>query len=142
MELSLFERVISTTAASFGISPIQAGELAFAMAAGIGALSGTLIAPLTTVYYDSGFLIGLKGFVGSIVGGLASYPVAAAGAVFVGLVEAWGSFMASEYKEVRVSCRMAAAKISATVDTSPISARLYHCSNFDDPMVKPKLDCA
>jgi len=85
-----------------GISPARAGELAFALAAGIGALSGTLIAPLTTVYYDSGFLIGLKGFVGSIVGGLASYPVAVAGALFVGLVEAWGAFFASQYKEVIV----------------------------------------
>jgi branched-chain amino acid transport system permease protein len=85
-----------------GVSPTRAGQTAFAMAAGLGALSGTLIAPLTTVYYDSGFLIGLKGFVGSIVGGLASYPIAAAGAVFVGVVEAWGSFAASEYKEVIV----------------------------------------
>ena len=30
--------------------------------------------PITTVYYDTGFLIGLKGFVGAIIGGLASYP--------------------------------------------------------------------
>ena len=47
-------------------------------AALIGALSGILIAPITTIYYDTGFLIGLKGFVGAIIGGLASYPVAAA----------------------------------------------------------------
>lgn len=85
-----------------GVSPTRAGQWAFGMAAGIGALSGTLIAPLTTVYYDSGFLIGLKGFVGAIVGALASYPVAVAGALFVGLVEAWGSFVASDYKEVIV----------------------------------------
>jgi hypothetical protein len=37
-----------------------------------GAFSGMLIAPITTIYYDSGFLIGLKGFVGAIIGGLAS----------------------------------------------------------------------
>ena len=43
-----------------------------------------LIAPLTTVYYDTGFLIGLKGFVAAIVGGLASYPLALAGALLVG----------------------------------------------------------
>ena len=96
-----------------GISPIQAGKLAFAMAAGIGALSGTLIAPLTTVYYDPGFLIGLKGFVGAIVGALASYPVAAAGAVFVGLVEAWGSFVASEYKEVKLAAPVEALKVGS-----------------------------
>jgi hypothetical protein len=49
---------------------------------------------LTTIYYDSGFLIGLKGFVGAIIGGLVSYPLAprarswsAAGVVFVVLGE-------------------------------------------------------
>ena len=41
-----------------------------------------LIAPVTTVFYDSGFLIGLKGFVAAIVGGLVSYPLAAGAAVF------------------------------------------------------------
>ena len=39
------------------------------------------------VFYDSGFLIGLKGFVGAIFGGLASYPAAALGALLVGLLE-------------------------------------------------------
>ena len=46
--------------------------------------SGVLIGPITTIYYDTGFLIGLKGFVAAIIGGLASYPLAAAGAVLVG----------------------------------------------------------
>ena len=55
----------------------------------IGALSGILIAPITTIYYETGFLIGLKGFVGAIVGGLASYPIAAAGALLVGLLESY-----------------------------------------------------
>ena len=67
-----------------------------------GAISGLLIAPLTTVYYDTGFLIGLKGFVAAIVGGLASYPLALAGALLVGLLEAFSSFWASAYKEVLV----------------------------------------
>ncbi len=56
-----------------GIAPALAGRLSFSVAAFIGALSGVLIAPLTTVYYDTGFLIGLKGFVAAIIGGLASY---------------------------------------------------------------------
>ena len=72
------------------------------MAAFIGALSGVLIAPITTIYYDTGFLIGLKGFVAAIIGGLASYPLAAAGALVVGLLEAFASFWASAYKEVIV----------------------------------------
>ena len=85
-----------------GISPIFSGKITFAMAAFMGALAGILIAPITTLYYDSGFLISLKGFVGAIIGGLASFPVAAAGAVGVGLIESFAMFWASDYKEVIV----------------------------------------
>ncbi len=85
-----------------GIGTAEAGRIAFALAGLIGALSGVLIVPLTTVYYDSGFLIGLKGFVAAIVGGLASYPLAAAAAVLVGCVESFSSFYASAFKEVIV----------------------------------------
>lgn len=85
-----------------GISTSGAGRLSFGLAAFIGALSGLLIGPTTTMFYDSGFLIGLKGFVAAIFGGLASYPAAALGAVFVGLLESFGSFWASAFKEVIV----------------------------------------
>jgi branched-chain amino acid transport system permease protein len=85
-----------------GIGTTQAGRLAFTLAAVMGALCGVLIAPLTTVYYDSGFLIGLKGFVGAIIGGLGSYPIAAGGALLVGLLESFSSFWASAFKEVIV----------------------------------------
>ena len=85
-----------------GIGTTQAGRLAFTLASGLGVLCGVLVAPLTTIYYDSGFLIGLKGFVGAIIGGLVSYPLAAAGSIFVGLLESYSSFWASAYKEVIV----------------------------------------
>lgn len=85
-----------------GISPTRGGRMSFGLAAFIGGLSGILIAPITTLYYDSGFIISLKGFVGAIIGGLASYPVAALGAVAVGLVESFSTFWASDYKEVIV----------------------------------------
>ena len=85
-----------------GISSQGAGRLSFGMAAFIGALSGLLIGATTTMFYDSGFLIGLKGFVAAIFGGLASYPAAALGAAFVGLLESFGSFWASAFKEVIV----------------------------------------
>ena len=85
-----------------GIGTRAAGLRAFTMAGALGTVCGILISPLTTVYYDSGFLIGLKGFVGAIVGGLVSYPLAAAGALLVGLLEAYASFWASAYKEVIV----------------------------------------
>jgi branched-chain amino acid transport system permease protein len=85
-----------------GIGTTQAGRLAFTLAAALGVLSGILVGPLTTIYYDSGFLIGLKGFVGAIIGGLVSYPLAAAGALLVGVLESYSSFWASAYKEVIV----------------------------------------
>lgn len=85
-----------------GISSSGAGRLAFTMAALIGALSGLLIGPTTTVFYDSGFLIGLKGFVAAVFAGLSSYPLALVGALAVGLLESFGSFWASSFKEVIV----------------------------------------
>ena len=91
-----------TGARLMGISATMAGRLSFTLAALIGAFSGILISPITTIYYDSGFLIGLKGFVGAIIGGLASYPVAAVGAILVGLLESYSSFWASAFKEVIV----------------------------------------
>jgi branched-chain amino acid transport system permease protein len=107
-ERTLYGKALRATAINragarlMGISTTLAGKLSFLLAAAIGALSGILIAPITTVYYDTGFLVGLKGFVGAIVGGLVSYPVAAAGAVLVGLLEAFSSFWASAFKEVIV----------------------------------------
>ena len=107
-ERSLYGKALRATAVNrlgarlMGISSQTAGQMTFAMAALIGALSGLLIGPSTTVFYDSGFLIGLKGFVAAVMGGLASYPGALLGALFVGVVEAFGAFWASAFKEVIV----------------------------------------
>jgi len=85
-----------------GIPTVLTGHLSFLLASFIGAVSGILIAPITTLYYDTGFLIGLKGFVGAILGGMGSYPLAAVGSVAVGLLESFSSFWASAFKEVIV----------------------------------------
>jgi branched-chain amino acid transport system permease protein len=85
-----------------GISAEDAGRSAFTLSALIAGLCGVLMAPMATVYFDSGFLFGLKGFVGAIFGGLVSYPAAAAGALLVGLLESYASFEASAFKEVIV----------------------------------------
>ncbi|MFH1342874.1 MAG: branched-chain amino acid ABC transporter permease [Pseudomonadota bacterium] len=85
-----------------GIKPETAGTIAFGIAGLIGCLSGILIAPVTGIYYDSGFLIGLRGFVGAVLGGLGSFPPAILGSIFVGLFESYASFFASAYKEAIV----------------------------------------
>ncbi|TAM47488.1 MAG: branched-chain amino acid ABC transporter permease [Burkholderiaceae bacterium] len=107
-ERTLYGKALRATAVNrlgarlMGISTQSAGQLTFAMAALIGALSGLLIGPTTTVFYDSGFLIGLKGFVAAVIAGLASYPGALLGALGVGVIESFGSFWASAFKEVIV----------------------------------------
>ncbi|MBL0422369.1 branched-chain amino acid ABC transporter permease [Ramlibacter sp. AW1] len=107
-ERSVYGKALRATAINrvgarlMGISSHAAGQMTLAMAGLIGALSGLLIGPTTTIFYDSGFLIGLKGFVAAVIGGLASYPAAAVGALFVGIVEAFASFWVSAFKEVVV----------------------------------------
>jgi branched-chain amino acid transport system permease protein len=85
-----------------GIPVRMTGQMAFALAALIGAVSGILIGPLTTISYDTGFLIGLKGFVAAIIAGLSSYPLTALAALLVGLLESYSAFFASAFKEVIV----------------------------------------
>jgi branched-chain amino acid transport system permease protein len=107
-ERTLYGKALRATASNqlgaqlMGISPVLAGKISFALGTFMCALSGILIAPLTTLYYDSGFIISLKGFVSAVIGGLASYPVAALGAMVVGLVESFSTFWASTYKEAIV----------------------------------------
>ena len=85
-----------------GIRPARTALMAYAFASLLAGLIGVLIAPAMTMYYDSGFIIGLKAFVAAIIGGLVSYPLAALAAILVGCVESLSSFYASAFKEVIV----------------------------------------
>ncbi len=85
-----------------GIRPARTALLAYMCASLLAGLIGVLIAPVTTMYYDSGFLIGLKAFVAAIIGGLVSYPLTALGALAVGLVESFASFWSGALKDVIV----------------------------------------
>ncbi|RDI94892.1 branched-chain amino acid ABC transporter permease [Meiothermus sp. QL-1] len=85
-----------------GISPSQAGYVSFGIATLIACVSGMLLAPLISPAYFQGFLLGLKGFVAGILGGLVSYPLAVVGALLVGAMESWAAFQASAYKDALV----------------------------------------
>ena len=106
--LTLYGKALRATAVNrvgarlVGIRTELAGMLSLLLASLIGCISGILVAPITTIYYDTGFLIGLKGFVGAILGGMASYPLAVAGALVLGLLEAFASFWSSAFKETIV----------------------------------------
>jgi len=72
----------------------------YAMAAALGALGGLLIAPVTMTSYDVGIMLGLKGFVGAVLGGMGSGLGAVAGGLLVGIAEAMvAGYISSAYKD-------------------------------------------
>jgi branched-chain amino acid transport system permease protein len=74
-----------------GISQVQMGALAFGLGAALGAVAGTVIAPITYATYDMGTMLGLKGFVAAIIGGLTNPWGAVAGGLLLGVLEAVGA---------------------------------------------------
>ena len=94
--------IIRIGARLVGIRPTRTALWAYTFASLLAGLIGVLVAPITTIYYDSGFLIGLKAFVAAIIGGLVSYPLTALGALAVGVVESFGSFWSGALKDVIV----------------------------------------
>ena len=91
-----------TGARLVGIRPARTATLAYGLASLLAGFVGVMIAPVTTIYYDSGFLLSLKAFVAAIIGGLVSYPLTALGALAVGMVESFGSFYSGALKDVIV----------------------------------------
>jgi branched-chain amino acid transport system permease protein len=72
----------------------------FGLAALLGALGGVLTAPITFTSYDSGIMLGLKGFAAAMLGGLGSFVGAVTGGLVLGLLEALGAgFVSSAYKD-------------------------------------------
>lgn len=89
-----------TAAALAGINTNGVLFMSFAMAAGLGALAGILITPITMTSYDAGIMLGLKGFVAVVVGGLGSGLGAVVGGLLVGVLEALGAgYISSAYKD-------------------------------------------
>jgi branched-chain amino acid transport system permease protein len=72
----------------------------FGLAALLGATGGVLVAPITFTSYDSGIMLGLKGFAAAMLGGLGSFGGAVLGGLLLGLIEALGAgFVSSAYKD-------------------------------------------
>jgi branched-chain amino acid transport system permease protein len=86
-----------------GINPSRMSLLAFALAAALGAIGGIVMAPATRPTYDMGLMLGLKGFVAAIMGGLVSAPGAVLGGLVLGVAENVGAGVTSAgYKEIIV----------------------------------------
>ena len=74
--------------------------VSFGLAALLGALAGVLTAPITFTSYDSGVMLGLKGFAAAMLGGLGSFAGAVVGGLVLGLLESLSAgFVSSAYKD-------------------------------------------
>lgn len=89
-----------TAAQLVGINVRVMLRLAYGLSAGLGALAGILIAPITFSSYEAGVMLGLKGFSAAIVGGMGNPMGAVAGGLLLGVLESLGAgLISSGYKD-------------------------------------------
>jgi branched-chain amino acid transport system permease protein len=69
-----------------GIDVPRMTLLSFGLATLIAAISGVIVAPTTSLQFDTGRLFTISGFVAAAIGGIASFPGAIIGGLFLGLV--------------------------------------------------------
>ena len=83
-----------------GIPVKRLNGLVWGLAAGVAAIAGLLLAPITFVHANMGF-IGLKAFPAAVVGGFGSLPGAIVGGLVIGIVEAVSGFYLPEgFKDI------------------------------------------
>lgn len=70
-----------------GISLGGASLISFMLAGSVGAVAGVLASPLFFTSWESGLVLGLKGFVAATLGGLVSIEGAIAGGLLLGVLE-------------------------------------------------------
>ncbi|MCX7230863.1 MAG: branched-chain amino acid ABC transporter permease [Burkholderiales bacterium] len=83
-----------------GIPVKRLNGLVWALAAAVAAVAGLLLAPITFVHVNMGF-IGLKAFPAAVVGGFGSLPGAIVGGLIIGVVESLsGFYLPTGFKDV------------------------------------------
>jgi len=88
--------VINRAAARLvGINPHTVSFLAFTASGALGAAAGIFIAPITMTTYDMGFMLGLKGFVAAVIGGLSNVGGAVLGGILLGILESYSAGLIS-----------------------------------------------
>jgi len=87
-------------AALAGISVNRITLFSFAFSGALGAVAGIIIAPISTTSYDTGIMLGLKGFAAAILGGYGNFAGAILGGIILGLLESLGAgLVSSQYKD-------------------------------------------
>ena len=89
-----------TAARLVGIDTRMIVGVCFALAAGVGAVAGILVTPITLTSYNVGTLLALKGFAAAMLGGIGSASGAVVGGVLLGLSEALAAgYISAGYKD-------------------------------------------
>lgn len=89
-----------STARLMGIRIAYMTGLTFALSTALGGLAGILIAPVYTVTFNMGSLIGLKAFSAAIVGGFSSIKGVIIGGLAIGLIETFGAtYISGAYRD-------------------------------------------
>lgn len=84
-----------------GINTGNMVTLSFVLSAGIGALGGCVVSPITYVQYDGGAALAIKGFTVAILGGLGNSVAAVAAGLLLGVLESLSIWiMPTAYKDV------------------------------------------
>ncbi len=78
-----------------GIPVKTLNGMVWGLAAAVAAIAGLLLAPITFVHANMGF-IGLKAFPAAVIGGFGSLPGAIVGGLIIGVVESMAGFYAAE----------------------------------------------
>jgi len=97
LRASMMNREVSRL---MGISPKWMGLLSFMLGACLAGIVGIAVTPISLATYDMGLMIGLKGFVAAVLGGLISIPGAVVGGIILGVLESLGAgLISSGYKD-------------------------------------------
>jgi branched-chain amino acid transport system permease protein len=80
-----------------GIRVERMVQYSFAISAAVGAVGGILIAPIFSMAFNSGALLGLKGFVAAVLGGWGKISGAVLGGFVLGVVESLCVGLIPEY---------------------------------------------
>jgi branched-chain amino acid transport system permease protein len=83
-----------------GIPVKRMFSLIWAISAGVAAIAGVLLAPVSLIDTNLGF-IGLKAFAAAVLGGFGSIPGALVGGLTIGLIELYsGAYLPQGFKDV------------------------------------------
>lgn len=72
-----------------GISTKNMVTFSFMLSAGIGALAGCVVSPITYTQYDSGTALAIKGFTVAVLGGLGNSLAAVLAGLLLGIIESF-----------------------------------------------------